>query len=89
MKCDFNKYMGLFMPLYEPFRACLKRAVLMPARGPRPRPKPDPTLKYFMSCRDVPGPCFFSCFGPAHQARPKCTPISLAYISLLGGSGVF
>jgi hypothetical protein len=26
----------------------------------------------------VPGPCFFPCFGPAHQARPKCTPIELA-----------
>jgi hypothetical protein len=23
----------------------------------------------------VPGLCFFPCFGPAHQAQPKCTPI--------------
>jgi hypothetical protein len=51
MKCDFNKYMGLFVPLYGPFRACLKRVVLVPAHGPRPRPKPGPTLKYFVSCR--------------------------------------
>jgi hypothetical protein len=34
MKCGFNKYMGLFVPLYEHFRACLKRAVLVPAHGP-------------------------------------------------------
>jgi hypothetical protein len=34
MKCDFNKYMGLFVPLYGPFRAWLKRAVLVPAHGP-------------------------------------------------------
>jgi hypothetical protein len=33
-----------------------------------------PGTKLF-SGRAVPGPCFFSCFGPAHQARPKCTPI--------------
>jgi hypothetical protein len=26
--------MGLFVPLYGPFRACLKRAVLVPAHGP-------------------------------------------------------
>jgi hypothetical protein len=30
----FNKYMGLFVPLYGPFRACLKRVVLVPAHGP-------------------------------------------------------
>jgi hypothetical protein len=30
----FNKYMGLFVPLYGPFRACLKRDVLVPAHGP-------------------------------------------------------
>jgi hypothetical protein len=43
MKCGFNKYMGLFVPLYGTFCACLKRAVLVlvPAHGPRPRPKPD------------------------------------------------
>jgi hypothetical protein len=34
MKCDFNKYMGLFVPLYGLFRVCLKRAVLVPAHGP-------------------------------------------------------
>ena len=50
MKCGFNKYMGLFVPLYGPFCACLKRAMLVPAHGPRPRPKPDPALKYFVLC---------------------------------------
>jgi hypothetical protein len=30
--------MGLFMPLYGPFRVCLKRAVLVPAHGQRPQP---------------------------------------------------
>jgi hypothetical protein len=39
MKCDFNKYLGLFVPLYGPFRACLKRVVLVPAHGLRPQPK--------------------------------------------------
>jgi hypothetical protein len=34
MKCGFNKYMSLFVPLYGPFRACLKRVVLVPAHGP-------------------------------------------------------
>jgi hypothetical protein len=34
MKCDFNKYMSLFVPLYVAFRACLKRAVLVPTHGP-------------------------------------------------------
>jgi hypothetical protein len=34
MKYDFNKYMSLFVSLYEPFRVCLKRAVLVPAHGP-------------------------------------------------------
>jgi hypothetical protein len=76
MKCGFNKYMGLFVPLYGPFRACLKRAVPVPAHGPWPRPKPGPTLNYFVPCRAW-AVLFFSCFGPAHLARPKCTPISI------------
>jgi hypothetical protein len=66
--------MGLFVPLYGPFRACLKRAVLVPAHGPRPQPKPGPTLKYFGSCRAW-TVLFFLCFGPAHQAWSKCIPI--------------
>jgi hypothetical protein len=82
MKCGFNKYMGLFVPLY---RACLKRVVLVPAHGPWPRPKPGPTLKY--SGRVMPEPCFFLCFGSVHQARPKCTSIvqaSRSFLRLLG-----
>jgi hypothetical protein len=51
--------MCLFVPLYGPFHVCLKRAVLVPAHGPRPRPKPGPALKYFVSCRAVLGSCFF------------------------------
>jgi hypothetical protein len=43
--------MSLFVHLYGPFRACLKRVVLVPAHGLRPQPKPGPTLKYFVSCR--------------------------------------
>jgi hypothetical protein len=23
----------------------------------------------------MPEPCFFSCFGPTHQTRPKCIPV--------------
>jgi hypothetical protein len=45
-----------------------------PAHGPRPRPKFGPTLNYFVSCRAW-AVLFFPYFGPAHQARPKCTPI--------------
>jgi hypothetical protein len=33
-----------------------------------------PALNYFGPCR-VWAVLFFPCFGPAHQARPKCTPI--------------
>jgi hypothetical protein len=32
--------MRLFVPLYGPFRDCLKWVVLVPAHGPRPQPKP-------------------------------------------------
>jgi hypothetical protein len=35
--------MCLFVPLYGPFRACLKYVVL--AHGPRPRPNPDPIYR--------------------------------------------
>jgi hypothetical protein len=37
-----SRDMCLFAPLYGPFRACLKRVVLVPAHGLRPRSKPDP-----------------------------------------------
>jgi hypothetical protein len=73
--------MGIFVSLYGPFRDCLKRVVLVPAHGPRPQPKPDPSLEYFGACRAVPGPCFVSCFGPAHQTRPKYTHI-LIWLSI-------
>jgi hypothetical protein len=33
-----------------------------------------PALNYFGPCRAW-AVLFFPCFGPAHQARPKCTPI--------------
>jgi hypothetical protein len=50
MKCDFDKYMGLFVSLYESFRACIKRVVFVPVHGPRPRPdiscSVGPALKY-------------------------------------------
>jgi hypothetical protein len=65
--------MGLFVPLYGSFRVCLKWVVLVPAHGPRPQPKPGPTLKYFGLC--CAWAMLFSCFGAARQARPKCTPI--------------
>jgi hypothetical protein len=61
--------MGLFVPLYGPFRAFLKRAMLMPTHGPRSRPKLGPALKYigsYLTCAVL-----FSCFGLAHQANPK------------------
>jgi hypothetical protein len=48
MKCDFNKYMGLFVPLYERFRACLKRVVLVPAHGRNLGPN---SARYIGPCR--------------------------------------
>jgi hypothetical protein len=45
MKYDFNKYMSLFVPLYGPFHAYLKRVVLVPVHGPRPWPKPGPIFR--------------------------------------------
>jgi hypothetical protein len=42
--------------------------------------RPDTKIFRVVPCLDR---AFFSCFGPAHQAKPKCTPIpsSLAHIS--------
>jgi hypothetical protein len=74
MKCGFNKYIGIFVSLYEPFRACLKRVVLVPAHGPWPRPKPGPALKYFGPCRAWAVLFFVLRAGPS--GRPKCTPIA-------------
>jgi hypothetical protein len=58
---------------YGPFRVDLKRVVLVPTHGRDLGP--NPPRHYNISGRAVPGPRFFPCFGPAHQARPKCTPI--------------
>jgi hypothetical protein len=63
MKCGFNKYMGLFVSLYGPFRACLKRVVLVPAMGRDLGPNP---ARNNGSCR--PGTKIFwdvSCLGRA------------------------
>jgi hypothetical protein len=38
-----------------------------------------PALNYFGPCRAW-AVLFFPCFGPAHQTRPKCTPISSTVI---------
>jgi hypothetical protein len=64
--------MSLFMPIYESFHACLKRVVLMPAYGPRPRPKSGLTLKYFVSCRAC-AVLFFPWFRPAIKPGPMYT----------------
>jgi hypothetical protein len=37
--------MSLFVPLYGPFRAYLKRALFVSAHGPRLRPKPGPIYR--------------------------------------------
>jgi hypothetical protein len=69
--------MGLFVPLYGSFRVYLKRAVLVPAHGLRPQPKPGPALKYFAPC------CVWTVlFSVLHQTRPKCTPITYRAILL-------
>jgi hypothetical protein len=65
--------MGLFVPLYVPFRTYLKQVVLVPAHGSRPQSKPGPALKYFGSCRTC--IVLFSCLGPNHLTRPKYAPI--------------
>jgi hypothetical protein len=41
--------------------------------------RPGPKLFRVVSCL---GYAFFSCFGPVHQARPKCTPIAAASLML-------
>jgi hypothetical protein len=45
MKCGFNEYMALFVPLYGSFHIFLKQVVLVPAHGPRSRSKPDPIYR--------------------------------------------
>jgi hypothetical protein len=59
----FCLYMGHFVP------ALNGRARARPWAATSAQTRPD------ISGRAVFGSCFFSCFGPAHQARPKCTPI--------------
>jgi hypothetical protein len=71
--------MGLFVPLYGPFRACLKWAVPVPAHGPRPRPKLGPIYRA-VSCL---GRAFFPCFGLAHQPPAQM----YTYISHRGSHG--
>jgi hypothetical protein len=56
--------MGLFVPLYGLFRACLKRVVLVLAHGLRPRPKPDTKIFRVVPC---PGHDFF----PVLRAGPS------------------
>jgi hypothetical protein len=76
--------MGLFVSLYGHFRACLKRVVLVPVHGPRPRPKPGPALKYSVSCR-VWAVFFFRAYDIIKTH--KCTPIFVClydiYVSTL------
>jgi hypothetical protein len=77
--------------------SCLYMSHFVPAlNGPCPCPPMDRDLgaypaRYNGPCR--PGtklfravPClgrvFFPCFGPAHLARPKCTPIAAAALPL-------
>jgi hypothetical protein len=45
--------------------------------------RPGTKLFRAVPCRAVPGPCFFPCFGPVHQARPKCTPIARLMVPYL------
>jgi hypothetical protein len=77
--------MGHFVPALNGSCSC-------PPMGRDLGPNP---ARYNGSCRPgtklfrvVPCLCraFFSCFGPAHQARPKCTPITK---STLSGAGVW
>jgi hypothetical protein len=73
--CAFScLYMGHFVPALNGPCSC----------PPMGRDLGPNSARYNGSCRSdtklfrvVPclGRAFFSCFGPAHQARPKCTPI--------------
>jgi hypothetical protein len=80
MKCGFNKYMGLLCLYMGHFVPALNGTCSCPPMGRELGPNP---ARYIGSCQ--PGTkifqvalclgVLFSCFEPAHQARPKCTPI--------------
>jgi hypothetical protein len=72
----FDKYMGLFVPALNEPCSCLPMGRDLgpnPARYNGPC-RPGTKLFRAVSCL---GRVFFPCFGPAHQARPKCTPIPI------------
>jgi hypothetical protein len=64
--------MGIFVPLYGPFRTCLKRVV--PAHRPRLWPKPGPALKYFGLCRA------WTVLFSVLRASPSCPAQMYTYI---------
>jgi hypothetical protein len=47
MKCGFNKYIDLFVPLYGPFRVYLIRAVLVPVQWAVTSAQTRPDTKLF------------------------------------------
>jgi hypothetical protein len=67
-------YMGLFVPALNGPCSCPPMGRDL---GPNPARyngscRPDTKLFWVVPCL---GRAFFPCFGLAHQARPKCTPI--------------
>jgi hypothetical protein len=64
-------YMGHFVPALNGPCSCPPMGRDL---GPNPARYNGPCRPDTKLFRVV--PCFFSCFGPAHQTRPKCTPIA-------------
>jgi hypothetical protein len=65
-------YMGHFVPALNGPCPCPPMGYDLGPNPARNNGSCGPVTKIFRAVR---GPCFFPCFGPAHQARPKCTPI--------------
>jgi hypothetical protein len=66
--------MGLFVPALNGSCSCPPMGRDLGPNRPDITGRAGPTLNYFGPCRAW-AVLFFPCFGPAHQARPKCTPI--------------
>jgi hypothetical protein len=76
--------MCLSMSVNGLFRASVNGPCSYPPRGPRPCPKHDPMHKFGLAQPKIISGCIvlFSCFGSAHQTRPKCTSLPTTTLAL-------
>jgi hypothetical protein len=80
-------YMGHFVPALNGSCSCPPMGRDLGSNPTRYIGSCRPDTKYFKSCRAW--AVLFSCFGPAHQARPKCTPTGVAIILYMVSSYFF